>query len=92
MSMGKVIPSEVVDHIIPRNLGGAMYSRVNLMPMTKFWHDRKTQIEVKMMADIDTNKIKGGLVPASRQAVIDYILDFYKNEVKDILDGEKDIL
>ena len=78
-AMGKVVPSNVTDHIIPMSQGGAAWDERNHMSLSNKVHNIKRGMEANglLMAYIDTDQ---GRVPLNRSAIIDHIAKHIKSK------------
>lgn len=68
-AVGEVRAAEVVDHIIPVSAGGAIWDKLNWMPMSHHYHNKKRGHE-RHGLDIDTINTPKGLLPRDKQQVI----------------------
>ena len=69
------LPSQVTDHIISINAGGARWDDKNFIPMSRKWHDIKRGIEAHkdILVDYKQNW-KGEKVPLNKQDIIDFLI------------------
>lgn len=64
-----------IDHIIPIRYGGAKYHPDNLMPMTSFYHKRKTGMESRRNQPlVEWVETENGLIPKRREDIIRLLL------------------
>ncbi len=77
---GRHIKCDVVDHIISINKDGAFWDRENWMPMSHFWHHRKTAMEARLK--LKRKKTRGGYVPKDREEIKRIIFEKYRKEIE----------
>lgn len=76
LRQGLTIKSDVLDHLIAINAGGAKFDRKNLMPMSHHFHNKKRNMEIGMKPLVPwTLNENGEKIPKN----IEDIHDLFKN-------------
>lgn len=70
---GFITPSNLVDHIIPRSQGGAVWHLDNLCAMDKWIHDVKSGLETKQGCLVEFIETANGKIPSRREDIF-YVL------------------
>lgn len=72
--------SEQVDHIIPISLGGSKFDSRNHMAVSKYWHERKSQLQSRGLTVETVKNDRGELIPKERNDWLLLIDEHYPRE------------
>ena len=81
LEFGHYVDCDCTDHIISVESGGSFLNQKNLMAMSNFWHNRKSNLEGSGLV-LGTSEVRGGgKIPSDRNEIIRILAEKYKKEI-----------
>lgn len=89
LSLGRHVLAEATDHIITHTEGGAFWLEDNWMPLSNFWHGKKSVLEQNNRLNLKVKETKHGKVPVNRNEVIRVLTKVYAKDIKEWQEGQR---